>query len=395
MTTYVLTVAGVDITNKVIGSINLNRALGESSATLDFTARDLNTVYAMEDVTLSVDDVTVFAGVVKEQGDGKQSGTLKISRMRCVDNTDKLQRRIVAEVFTGQTAKQMIVSLINKYASYIDTTAVQDVGGVIEELFFNYDTLADAIDKLAEISGAFWYLDANDGLHFFENYETISTTVYSGTDNIIVDSFTLKTTAVDLANRVWVIGAKNAAVNFVEQFWTGDSVNAVFTIAYEPNYPEVSEGGVPKTIEVDKGGTSTRDYVYDKKNRVLTRVAGPLPSGVALVFRYRPTIQVIDYFEDPISVSTYGLYEKAIRDKKVTDKTAARKRGRSELRKTKTIQRLPAWSTRTWDVNPGELTRVTVSSFNFDADCRIDSVNITFTPEDIIAQIEASEVFSS
>ncbi|NOK23976.1 hypothetical protein HMI50_44145, partial [Corallococcus carmarthensis] len=259
--------------------------------------------------------------------------------------------------------------LIAQFAPWVDTSLVNDIGGTLETMRFDYDTLGEAIQKLAEIAGAYWHLDHDDKLHFFASYDGVSEINFDASlsgklqGSILRDSFQLRTTAMDLANRVWVIGAKSAAGTYTEQYWTGDGNNSVFSLAYEPNYPDVWENGVQKTIEVDKGVGSEKDYTYDKKNRVLKRTAGPLPSGVLLRFRYRPTVQIIDFFEDSASVATYGLYEKAIRDKKITDRAAARKRGRAALKRTKGLVRLPSWQSRTWTLNPGQLTTVTVSSF--------------------------------
>jgi hypothetical protein len=402
VSTYSIVLTGtsgtLDITARTRAA-NLERALGEAAATLELDCFDIEEPHVMDAVTLTVDGVVRFKGIVKEQDDTKHD-MQRSSQIKCVDNTDRLHRRLVAAVYENQTAKQILLDLIAQFAPWVDTSLVNDIGGTIETMRFDYDTLGDAIQKLADIAGAYWYLDHDDKLHFFALYDGVAPISFDATlsgklpGSILKNSFQLRTTAMDLANRVWIIGARSAAATFTEQYWTGDGQNSVFSLAYEPNYPDVWENGVPKTIEVDKGGDSDKDYTYDKKNRVLKRTAGPLPAGVPLRFRYRPTVQIIDFFEDTGSVATYGLYEKAIRDKKITDRAAARKRGREALKRTKSLIRLPSWQSRTWTLNPGELTTVTVPSFGFSAQCRIDRVSVTFTPQDIVASYEAQEVLS-
>lgn len=402
MSTYSIVISGTsgtyDITSRTRAA-NLDRALGEAAATLELDCFDIEENHVMDTVTLIVDGVVRFQGTVKEQDDTKNE-TQRVTRMRCVDNTDRLHRRLVAAVYENQTAKEIIVDLISKFAPWVDTSLVQDTGGIIEAIKFDYDTLGEAIQKLADTVGAYWYLDHENKLHFFTLYDGVAPITFDATrsgklpGSILKNSFQLRTTAMDLANRVWVIGAKSASATYTEQYWVGDGQNSVFPIAYEPNYPDVWENGTPKTIEVDRGVGSDKDYTYDKVNRVLKRTAGPLPAGVVLRFRYRPTVQVIDYFEDPGSVATYGLYEKAIRDKKITDRAAARSRGRAALKRTKGLIRLPSWTSRTWTLNPGQLTTVTVPSFGFAAECRINRVSVTFTPQDIVASYEAQEVLS-
>ncbi|CAM3876857.1 hypothetical protein COLU111180_12000 [Cohnella lubricantis] len=403
MSSYSIVLTGADgerhdITSKTRAA-NLDRSLGESAASLELDCFDIDANHVMDEVTITVDGVLRFAGVVKEQDDNRND-VQRVTRISCVDNTDRLHRRLVAAVYENQTIKQILLDLIAQFAPWVDTSPVNNFSGTIETIRFDYDTLGEAIQKLADIAGAYWYLDHEDKLHFFATYDGVAAIDFDATRKgslpgiIIRNSFQLRTTAVDLANRVWVIGAKSSAGTYTDQYWTGDGQNDVFTLAYEPNYPEVWEDGEPKTIEVEKGASSSKDYTYDKKNRVLKRTAGPLPAGMTLRFRYRPTVQIIDYFEDTGSVATYGLYEKAIRDKKITDRGAARKRGREALKRTKGLVRIPSWQSRTWALNPGQLTSITVPSFGFTAQCRINRVSVSFTPQDIIASYEAEEVLN-
>lgn len=393
MTNYSVVLSGPAGTYNITGktrSSRLSRSLGSESATLDLDCFNLTNNHAMDAVTLTVDGVVRFRGRVKSQSDS-QDQTVKRSSLRCVDDTDKLQRKLVAQVYQNLTVKQVITSMRASYAPWLDVTLVQDIGGPIELVRFEYDTLADAIGKLAELTGAYWYLDVDNKLHFFADSDGVASIKYDATKNIRANTFTLDTTADDLANRVWIVGAKSASATYTEQYWTGDGNNSVFTLAYEPNYPEVYEGGIAKTIEVDKGGVSDKDYTYDKKNKVLKRTAGALPVNVQLRFRYRPTVQVIDYFEDPGSVATYGLYEKAIRDKKIADKAAARKRGRAALKRTKALRRIASWETRDWQVAPGQLIDVSAPP-DFVTKCRVTTATVDFRSGDILASIEAEEV---
>jgi hypothetical protein len=393
MSIYQVTATGpngvVDLTPNVL-SANWSRSLGESSATLDLSCKNIATNHCMDAITLSVNGTLWFSGTIKTQSESFDQ-TMKRVEMKCIDNTDRLQRLLVAEVFENQTAKEIITEARNKYAPWLGITNVDDVGGEIEQLTFNYESFASLIDKLSEITGAHWNIDGLNRLSFFLENDGFASTDYTPA-RILDGSFSLDVNALDLCNRIWIIGARQASQQTIEQTFIGDGNNQYFSFAYVPNYPKVRENGVLKTIAVDKEGTPTTNYVYNKKEKVLKRVAGNLPSGVTLKVEYNPTVQVIDYFEDPASVAAYGLYEKAVIDKKITDKMAARKRGRAELKRKKDIIRSASWNTRHWRVNPGQLTKVTLPVMNVNSYWRIESVNVNFTPDDIIADISAEEV---
>lgn len=393
MTMYSIVISGAsgtyDITDRTL-SASWSRSLGESSATLDLSCINIEQNYCMDSVTLTVDGVLCFNGVVKSQSD-EYDETIKRTKFQCLDSTDKLQRLLVAETFTEKTAQQIIESIRNKYAPWLDLSNVRDIGGEIESLTINYETFASVIEKLAELTGAYWNVSANEELSFFLDSDGLMDINFTP-DRILQGSFSLDSTAVDIVNRIWVIGAKQASPQNIEQTFVGDGNNQFYSLAYVPNYPTVKENGVTKTIAVDNGTNDDTDYVYNKKEKVLKRVAGNLPNGVTLRIEYRPTVQVIDYFEDPTSVATFGLYEKAIRDKKITDKAAARKRGRAELKRVKDVIRFAKWNTRTWQMNVGQLTRVVMPLFDIDSYWRINSIDIDLSPEDVIASISAEEV---
>jgi hypothetical protein len=393
MTTYQIVISGeygtYDITSRTM-SATWNRSLGDSASTLDIVCKNLTQNHVMGTVTLTVNGTVCFTGTVKSQSEDS-TGILKTSSLKCVDRTDVLQRLMIAETFTNQKPKQILQTLRNKYATWLDVSGVRDVGGVLDSLTFNYETFSSAIEKLAEITGAYWYIDASNKLRFFLDNQGISAYEF-GPDRILEGSFGIDTTALDLVNRIWVIGARQSSPTAIEQTFFGDNSNEYFLLAYEPNYPKVYENGVLKTIELEDGEVSTKDFSYNKKFKVLRRNGGPLSAGSNIKIVYNPTVQVIDYFEDTDSVARYGLYEKAIRDQKITDKMAARSRGRAELKKKKRLINRASWSTRTWQVNPGELAKVTLGPFALDRYFRIESVDVDFSPEDVVASISAEEV---
>ncbi len=393
MTTYQIIMSGplgtYDITARTL-SASWSRSLGESAATLDMDCINIQEYHVMDTVTLTVDGVLCFSGVVKSQAEAYDETVKRVS-FQCVDNTDKLYHVIVAETFENKTAKQIITELRNKYAPWLGITNVDDVGGPIEEISFNYEPLAECINKLAEINGAYWHIDALDRMTFFQEIGGFASIDFTP-DRILMNSFSLDYSAVELVNRVWVIGARQSSPTAIEQTFAGDNSNQYFLLAYVPNYPKVYENGVQKTIALAKDEAPTTNYVYNKTEKVLKRVAGNLPSGVTLRIEYQPTVQIIDYFEDTSSVTRYGRYERVIRDRKITDKMAARKRGRSELKRVKDVIRYAKFSSRTWQVSPGEVTRVIMPTFALNSVFRINAIDVSFSPEDIVASFDAEEV---
>lgn len=365
----------------------------DAISTVTVSVKDFDETHAFDDVSVTYAGRPIFTGVIESQSDTLRGGhTLyRYSVLNGSDFALKFENRIVNRIYENVYIETIIADLLSSYSVGITGNNVRPTYKTIDRIVFQYTTLMECIRQLAEIAGWRWYVDANRDLHFFDVDEgagniTFSTTTAGGLKrNILRDTIEMSTEINDkTANRVWVVGAKQASPAYTEQFWTGDGNNAVFTTAFIPNYPEVYENGVPKTIEADRGAMSDKNYVYDKKNRVLKRNAGALPAGVTLRFRYRPTVQVIDYFEDSASIAKYGIYEKAVRDKTITEKLAARARGRAELkRRSNAIQRI-SFDTRELNVERGKRYRVVIPEIGLDAHMLCVSVTTNIAaPDDV------------
>lgn len=374
-------------------AVDYSRSIHDSAGSLTLEIMSAERDFTMCDIALFIDNVLKFLGTVKSQKAQPEAGVVVWQTLECVDGSDKLHRRLVNAVYRGKTPKQIITDVITRLMPAVDLTNVQDVGNLIEEIRFDYDSVGTTIQKLSEMTGASWYMDENNGLHFFANYEQAAPTGFEESD-IMDGSLNVETVASDLANRLWIIGAKAASPKYVEQYWYGDSQNDLFNLSFVPNYPEVYENGVLKTIEVDKDTlNSDKDYTYNKKEKVLKRTAGVNPIGTTVRFKYRPTVQLVDYFEDAASIAKYGLYEKVIRDKKLTDKLAARARGRAALKKTKGIVKHASFrSYKKWDYEVGMVAYVNCPFAGYTQNSVITSVRVSCSPEIIMTDYEVEGV---
>lgn len=381
----------IDVTSRT-QSVTIKESI-DGSSSIDVSLFDLTETHAFDDVAVTYGDETLFLGTIESQTDTLLGGgTLRrFSSWAGTDRALKLDKRVANRIYGGKTAKEILTDLLTRYPTDVTLGPVTGTLSAIDSIDFAYTTLSDCVSQLADVTGFRWYVDTESTLHFFDGYEGTGATVFSTTTtggltrNIRRDSIDFTSEIDDkTANRVWVIGSQSASPNYTEQYWTGDGLNDTFTVAFTPNYPEVTENGVTKTIEVDSGSTSDKDYVYGKASKYLKRVAGPLPSGSTVKFRYRPTIQIIDYFEDTASIAQYGIYEKAIKDKQITEKMAARARGRAELKRRSSEVRTLSFEVLAsgHDVRRGLRYRVVIPELDIDAYYLCTAVTTTISAPD-------------
>ncbi len=122
-------------------------------------------------------------------------------------------------------------------------------------------------------------------------------------------------------------------------------LNRYFTLAYEPNYTEVYLDDVLQASLLEENDDGAQAFLINKDNRVVfipTYVETPYTGTLKVV--YRPTVQVIEYFEDSNGDSPY-LLEKVVKNKDITDKMTARAYGRAEMKRVKSIKRSLSFQT--------------------------------------------------
>lgn len=388
----------IDVTSRT-QSVTITEEI-DGVATVDVALKGLTATHAMDDVAVTYNGATLFLGVIENQTDDLRGGAslYRFSTWTGTDRALKLQKRVVNRIYENKTAAEILADLLSRYPCGITLAPIIATTPVIERIDFMYLPLIECVRQLADITGFRWYVDEASALHFFKTDEGVGATVFSTTNaggltrNIRKDTLNFSSEINDkTANRVWVIGAQSASPQYTEQFWTGDGNNAIYTVAFTPNYPEVFENGVEKTIEVDKGTPSDKDYVYGKKDKYLKRVAGALPNGVALRFKYRPTIQIIDYFEDTASIDKYGIYEKAVKDKQITEKMAARARGRAELKRRNGEIRTMTFEALNHNVKRGLKYRVVIPELGVDSYWLCKSVTTTISAPDTVNVMKTVE----
>lgn len=313
-------------------SISIQQTLALESNRYTFNCLGLNNIHTHEKTQVLLDYNVVLAGWVINQKDALQGGRIKASTLEAVDYSWFLNYRIVNEVYSNKRIDEILVDILTKYVPEIGTDYIQQCNVTMADIRFQFKSAISAIqDILALVPDWYFYIDANNKAHLFQTYEADGTEL--NINNIRVDSLSVNYDKETTVNRVWIIGAKQAAAQYIDQYYTGDGQQRYFNLSYEPNYTEIYVDGVKKNSKLVENDDSGQDFLIDKKAKVIyipDYVAMPY-TGVIKV-HYKPTIQFIDYFENAAESSVI-LLEKAVKNKDVTDRLEARKYGKAEVKR--------------------------------------------------------------
>lgn len=358
------------------GVLQLSRKAGSEGARCSFALKDKNEPTIMSTVVVSWNDTPIYRGLVASRSIENVAFGATITIPECDDAVKRMSRILVAETYDAIPVSVVVADLITKY---LPGTSLNVQSATTEFTdSFNYISLLECLRRLADTSGADWYLHPSNTLYFYNTPPVMRVAEFNNS-NTIPDTVNNEIVATGLANRVWVFGQKQASATYSKQYYIGDGSTTIFPVAYEPNFTKLYVGGVLKTVVVKGNGDGSEYATVDKKAKVIECHVAPT-SGAAIRIEYRPTIEIADYFEDQASVAKYGVYETIIRDRTITDKLTARQRGRAALKKiNKPIQRLK-WQSTNWDVYPGQ--RASILWFwgftGLDTTAQITDVDITF-----------------
>lgn len=110
-----------------------------------------------------------------------------------------------AEVYYNTTATDIITDLVYRYCPEISTTNVEEFLDQIPFVSFAWEYVSQAIEKIARLVGADYYVDENDDLHFYDPSDLEVS--HSITPAQIVNA-SIKRDTSKFFDRVFVVGGK-------------------------------------------------------------------------------------------------------------------------------------------------------------------------------------------
>lgn len=403
-----------NITNKVL-KISPNTKLDNESNTFELICKNLTKDYEFCYISIYKDSNLKYNGIILNQTD-EEVFPIKKSSLSCVDWSFIFSRRVVAEKYTTADSTQgrpdlILIDIVSKYAPEFTTNNIRQATetSIIQQdevLSFPYIYLLDAFKKvLNHLSDWHWYVDPSKDVHFFKGYETDGVTFgpdEQGKYNFNINSLRVSYKGEQTANRVWIVGAKRSAPNFIEQYFTGDGKQRYFSLAYEPNYTEIYVDGVLKKSKLEINDDGNQDFLINKKDKIIyipDNISTPFTGEIKV--KYKPTIQVVDYFENPASIATYGLIEKVIKDRDIADRLSARKIGKAEIKKKSIKKRVVSISTREnveigqrcyLDINIQKTVNGELIKWDIQGYFLVKSVSSEITVKDEVHSVELEEI---
>jgi len=267
------------------GSLIVENRIEERSIA-NFTIVDLlGTTYYKGQAVLIYDpnNVLIFGGVIDNPETVRMAPEGGFYHpITCTDYhyfADK--RLVVASYAAGETCGFIVDDIFDNYLAEegvtITATSIQ-AGPIIAEAVFNYGSVSEAYDALAELAGFTWFIDENKVLYFIDRTTNVApwTATPSNIDNALLSG------ANPLyRNKQYVRGGTGLTDPQVETF-SGNGQTVAFTVGYPiASVPTVNVVGVGVQDMGIKGLETGEDCYWSKGDATIVFDALSIPPAIA------------------------------------------------------------------------------------------------------------------
>jgi hypothetical protein len=272
---------GVDFSTKLVpNTVNVIDQL-DGRNTLSFTTRHLTDPDAGEvgqPVELWDSDTTqLFAGIITDR-QRNQIGDVDGYEYayKCADYSTLATRHLIGWNYEDMSADDIVLHINQYFLTGEGVVAVKIASGghvepgiTLDKAVFNYCTVAEAFNQLAEQCGFSWYIDCDKELHFFERTRNIAPFELTDTDCHYITLDASESTA-EYRNRQWIQGGNQLSEPRTETF-LGDGKLTSFKLQYQvAKVPTITVDGVAQTTGI-QSVDEDKDWYWSDNSDTITQ----------------------------------------------------------------------------------------------------------------------------
>lgn len=325
---------------------------------------------------LNDDGSHFFVGTITEVAN-EFDGMLQTVRMVAKDAQHEFDSLTVNETYKQQTVKQIITSIVTKYAPTFDATGVEcDV--LMDQMKFSDLKPSECVNKiLDQLGDHVWYIDADKKINLFKKYtRSAPFDLTQGNDTFSGSSLRIKRNIDQLRNSIYVKGGPMVGTQFTNNISANGTTKAFSVGANLENWT-FSIGGSALPVK-DESVVPNADYTYNPKTGLLKFLTAPT-SGTTIVVTAQPKTDIKIIRKDVASIAKYGERQHRITDESIVTIAAAKQRAKAEIAKYAERINEGTFTTHKDGLDPGQQLYINLPSFGLNDYFIIKQVITHFT----------------
>lgn len=383
-----MVIAGVDRSASVqFSTVEIRNNLNSQVDTLDFSLLKYGTFtfkpiigqevqYILTDPDEVEPDEVIFGGIIMQIEESFEgNGTLSY-QVSASDYAQLLDRQLVSERYTDMTAGEIVEALRDTYATDFTIDGV-DAPVEVASIAFNRIPMQQALNRLAQLTGYQWYVDETKDIHFFpKDGEAAPFNLTDTSNNYIPKTLKLRSDLSQIRNTVYVRGGETVAAAPRSEYLTGDGEKTEWPLVYRyAQQPQVFVDGVEKTVLPDNlYDFDDADFLWSQGQQYLRTATLYTTADNGIEVIGVPYVPIIVRVYDPGSISTYGVWEFAIEDKRIKSAEEAKQYALAQLESYKRGVKEGEFSTYTPGLRSGQTITITSALRGVNQEFMIQSV---------------------
>lgn len=378
---YTITIDGIDRVAEVRKqSPNISDRINEVANTANFDVYDLHGFgkpNTGDEVIITSRGIRLFAGTVARNSVIALGNSEQYYRVKCIDYTRSLDRRLVSATYKNMTDRAIIQAIVDEYcggediSTYFVTETI-----MVSQVSFNYVSVSKAIQQIADLTGCNWFIDYYKNLRYFPRTQQ-QAPFEIDSDGSKHENLQIDFDETRLRNRVYVRGGTTLTTSPITENIVADGEQRVFLLAEKPHDVSVTINGTPATLGIKNiDDAASYDFLLSFQEKYIeagTALTTPI-AGAIIAVTYNYDVPILVAVEDSDSIEENGVYEFPIIDKQITTSEQAINRAIAELTDYADDIVEGSYETREVGVRTGQYQRVRYGSRGVDDDYVVDSV---------------------
>jgi Concanavalin A-like lectin/glucanases superfamily len=265
----------------------------------------------------------VYSGFIDRVKERYVKPGILTSQITCMDNHYLADKRLVSCSFVNQTADVIVRTLLTNFlATEGISEGVIAPGPVVTQVYFNYITVAQALDQLAKLSNFWWQIDKDKRLHFQPYNAVLAPWIFDGSQ-ATYGSMIVERGNPGYRNRQVILGGMELTDTPTETKY-GDGASRAFSFSYAfAKEPTVMLNGRAQLVET-KGSPIAARWYWAKGDPILAQNASDavLSANDVLSVTYQGEYPIVVISEDDSMIAqqqyieggTSGLVEEVEHD---------------------------------------------------------------------------------
>lgn len=353
-----------------------------------------------QELIITVDGVRIFGGYllgVDEEGIASQGSWNLQFTCQGIDYSSLAARSIITQIWEAQTPAQILADMlvISSLADDGVTIGTVDAWGTITRAIANYQTPAQMLDKIAEITSYTWWIDEFKVLHLRDRI-SVAAPFSINAVGANLRRIRVKRASTQLRTEQ-IIRAGYDLTALQSENWKGDGTNKTFVTAFPiAKVPTITLGGTPQTVGI-QGLDEGKEWYWNSGTAAITRdpaLAAPT-AGQAVAISYYGTYPLIVSKRDEAAIAdraakdnTSGVITNLLDETTIDREAMAEERADGLLLRFSTVPTIVTFETddnieaAALALRAGQLITITMPTHQLSGQYLIENVAFTI-PNDV------------